>query len=600
MIEKLFIIVLATIATIGMNINLDKNLNFMDSLKGNEISIVLIFVAFTFLIYKAFQYKDRRLNVIALILGFIFASFEIIGNSIVNYGDLTGILYNKTSILKNIIKFIYYLTIVYSIIKVIFPYFARQKDIRETKEYKIFTSNKISIFVVFMVVIIFWIPYFLKYFPGIVGFDTLEQIKEAVGVSPMWNGSPICTTLTLKLIIDLTMQIFNDLTISIAICTILKMIFMALIVSYSIYYLAKKTVNSKIRLIVLLFFAITPIFPLYAISLEKDSLFASVFLIDFILLFEFITNKEVFIKSKFKIIMSFIFVLLTALIRHNGIYIYILLIPFLYIILRKNYMKLSIFIVSTLISIYLINTILFAIFDVKQSSSLGLLCMPMQAMARLVKNNDNNLTDEEKYEMNLFVEYDELADSYNPTLSDPEMGHFREEYLQTHKIQYLLLNIKLFMHYPNYYIESILCNTSGYWFPENIKLIFDRGVISNTLGIETRPLISNNKILDTLDLLPDNRQIPVIGMFFSPGFTLWIFITLIFYVIYQKKYSLLVALLPSIYNYIIILLGPSNTEFRYIIPMYMPLSVMYCLLINEINIEKESDKNENSSINTML
>ena len=598
MIKNIFVIILALLSTIGMNLTLDKNLDFLKSLNGNDISTVLIFIAFVFLIYKAFKYKDKRLNIIATILGLIFALFEVVGNTIVNNGNLEGIFYDNFSITKNIFKIIYYTTIVYSIIKILYEFFQKQEN-KNIKEYKIFTNNKKSILVVLLILMICWLPYFLKYFPGMIGFDALEQIKEAVGEKPLWDGNPISTTLFIKAIINITMPIFNSLTISVGICTFLKMIFMALILSYSIYYLAKKGVNYKIRLLVLAFFAINPMIGLYSVSLEKDSLFAIILAFDFILLFEFVTNTDDFIKSKLKIIIAFIFVLLTALVRHNGIYIYILVIPFLYIALRKKYIKLSIFVASSIISIYLINTILIYGFNVIKSSSTEMFSAPLQAIARLAKYNDINLTEKEKNEIDLYVKYDKLAEAYNPTLADPEKGNFRAEYIEKHKMQFIVLNIKLFVHYPSYYIEAILCNTSGYWFPESQKAAFDKGVISNELGIKTKTIAKNN-ITDTLEQATENRQIPVIGMLFSTGFTLWVLMVIIFYIIYEKKYKLLVAFLPSIFNYIIILLGPSNTEFRYIIPMYLPLSIMYCITINEIKKEKDSDKNENSSINTML
>ncbi len=492
MIKKSMAVILAFISILGMNLNLDMNLKIENSFSGNEISIIIVFVAFIFLIYKAIQSEDKRLNIISVILGFIFASFEVIGNSIVNYGNLTGILYNSRTILKSIIKFSFYLIIISSIIKILFFYLKNSIKVSERKECKFFTNNKRSIFIVSAVLLVAWLPYFLKYFPGIVGFDTLDQLKQAVGEKPFWNGSPICTTLTLKLIIDLTMPIFNNMTISIAICTILKMIFMAFVISFALKYLSKKNVDPRIRLLILLFFILNPAISLYSISLEKDSLFATMLLADFILLFEFATNTEEFVKSKIKILVSFLFIVLTTIVRHNGMYIYILLIPFLYIILRKKYIKLSVFIIGTLICVKLINTTMFAIFDVANNSSTGFLCVPMQAMARLVTLNDINLTEEEKHEINLFVEYDELPGSYNPSLSDPEMGHFRTEYLESHKMQYLLLNVKLFVRYPHFYIESLMCNTSGYWFPEKHKNIFDKGVIVNELGIEEKTLIKSS------------------------------------------------------------------------------------------------------------
>lgn len=581
MLKNIIVVILAIISTIGINLNLDKNLNFIESLTGNDISYILIFLAFTFLIYKAFQNKDRRLEIISFILGFLFGIFEILGHSIVNYGDFSGILYSKEILFKNIFKFIYYVTIVYSLIKVLFKYFANLQVIKEKKNCKFFTNNKRSIISVMIILFVLWLPYFLLHYPGILGVDSCNQLEQATGLINISSHHPVFLTLMIRLFINMTNPIFNNMTISVAICIIVKMLVIALSISIAIYYLAKKNVNIGIRFLILMFFAINPVIPLYAISLDKDSLFASILLIDVILLFEFITNTDNFIKSKLKIFTSFICILLTVLIRNNGLYIYILIIPFIYIFLKKKYVKLSIFFVSTLISIYLINTIIFGIFNVGESSSVEMLSIPFQAMARMAKYNDNNLADKEKEEIDLFINYDRLGQAYNPNLSDPIKGLFKESYFQEHKLQFVTLNVKLFINHPTYYIESILCNTSGYWYPENRKLMFERGVVENKFEIENKSLISGNSILQELDWGPEKREIPVIGMLYSSGFCFWMLLVIIFYTIYRKKYSLLIAQLPLILNYLTIIAGPSNNEFRYILPIYICIPILYSLVIND-------------------
>ena len=60
------------------------------------------------------------------------------------------------------------------------------------------------------------------------------------------------------------------MTISVAIIILLKMIIMAFGISIAIYYLAKKNISTKIRLLILTFFAINPVIPLSVVRLDKD------------------------------------------------------------------------------------------------------------------------------------------------------------------------------------------------------------------------------------------------------------------------------------------------------------------------------------------
>ena len=94
-------------------------------------------------------------------------------------------------------------------------------------------------------------PYFLFYYPGIIGFDTFNQLEQATGLIDLSKHHPIFLTILMKIIIDVTNPLFNNYSTSIAICVILKMIIMSISLSFSLSYLAKKDVNIKIRLFLL-------------------------------------------------------------------------------------------------------------------------------------------------------------------------------------------------------------------------------------------------------------------------------------------------------------------------------------------------------------
>ena len=78
-----FIIVLLSIfVTFAMNMNMDKNTAIEYSFTGNSILCVVFFILTYWLLSKISQVKNRRLKICCTILAVLFASFEVVGQSI--------------------------------------------------------------------------------------------------------------------------------------------------------------------------------------------------------------------------------------------------------------------------------------------------------------------------------------------------------------------------------------------------------------------------------------------------------------------------------------------------------------------------------------
>lgn len=136
-------------------------------------------------------FKDKRCNIISLIIAIILSLFQVLGNSIEKYMSLEGILKDGSTIISSIAIFCGYTIILFFIIlllyKIVLPKILRKTD----KDYQFFTANKRSFFVVAIFIFAMYIPYFLNEFPGIISTDSLAEILQAMGYRTLENHYPI-------------------------------------------------------------------------------------------------------------------------------------------------------------------------------------------------------------------------------------------------------------------------------------------------------------------------------------------------------------------------------------------------------------------------
>lgn len=472
-IKNLIVAILAILTVIGININPSKDLNFIESLSGNSINYIIMLFAFGYFIKRSLQTINKRKIIFSIIAGILFATFEIIGFTISQYGDFTGI-FTKGILLKTGWRFVALAIVFYATSHFLFSYpksqkqekgrdeteIKKQEESKKEKCYSFFTNNKKSLLWIGIVIFLSWLPYFLRYYPGILGVDSMNQLEQARGVIGLSNHHPVYHTWILKIIITLGETLFGNITTGVATYSILQMIVMSFTFSYIIYYLAKKGIGNGIRTAILLFFILNPVFPLYSISFGKDVPFAIIMCWVTLLLFELVTNTQYFLKSKKYLVSSFLTILAMILIRNNGIYIFVLLIPFLFLFLRKKYLNISLYLGSALIiSVLLTGPVLMAL-GIAKSSPVEMYSIPVQAITRMVNYNQAALTQQEKDEISLYMNYEAMLGNYNPNLSDPNKGNFKVDYYQEHKLGFIGFNIKLFLSHPMDYGKAFLCNTS--------------------------------------------------------------------------------------------------------------------------------------------
>ena len=492
-VKPIIIILLSIWVTFAMNMNMDKNTAIRYSFTGNTIFGVIFFVLTYWLLKKIASIENKRLKICCAILAVGLATFEIVGSSIDTYLDLSGILESRITLMKSIIKWSGYVIILYGVIANIFAELEKKEFFQG--KCKWFTNNKRSFFIVWGIIFVAWIPYFLNYYPGVITPDSMVQICQSLGIYNLTNHHPVAHTLIIGIAMNIG-KILENYNLGVAIYSIAQMIVVSGIFSFAIYYMAKRQVDYRFRILTLLFYAFYPINALYSITMWKDIPFAISMLIFTIMMTEIATNKENFMNSKYKNVLLVISMLLVIFFRNNGIYVILLTLPCLFILARQYWKKLIVISCIVLATYMIWKGPIFSIFNIEEGSSREALSIPLQQFARVSKYHSDTLTDEERWRIYKYLPTDTLAQEYTPKISDPVKNHFSNEAFAEDKVGFVKLWVKLALKYPRATVESFLCNNYGYWYPEAIHWVVGIEVFETTNEKELVLQLKDKPILD--------------------------------------------------------------------------------------------------------
>ena len=486
--------------------------------------------------------------------------------------------------------------IFYNILLVLFVKGLPKIKCLKNKENKFFTNNKRSFFIVTILIFLFYLPYFLSKYPGIISTDSISEMSTALFfMNDMVNHHPVFHIAIISIFMNVG-KVFNNYNLGIALYSIFQMICTACTFSFVLYYMAKRNVNFYIRVLCFFIIALYPPFACFSITMWKDVPFGLSMILYTICMVELAINKK-FLKSIKNIIFLILSMIFVILFRNNGIYVVILSIPFM-IFFIKNSRKAMTIISILVVLIYLIfKGPIFMVLNIKDGPIREALSVPLQQIARTVKKRNNELTDEEKWKINEYMPVEKIGELYYPLISDNVKDTLNNEAVKENKMDFIKLWLKLFLKYPIEYIEAFLSGSYGYWYPEAKNWViweFDQDsyeLSRNAINanIKKNPII-NIGITEKIIHIVNYTSIPVISGFFSIGLTFFATLTMLIYVvIYKKRYKMILAYLPIMFLWLTTIASPVWCEYRYIYSLFTCAPILIIAITEFINKEESKE-----------
>ena len=578
---------------------------FKDSInyKNSVVNLFLFFILAHF--FKAVSaIKNRHFTRVALCTALIFSLVIVLGDATSQRNDLTLIYENPFT---SLIMFGGLLSLFYYTLK---QFYFSLDSIHIFAKYGvekidwILSDNKKSFFISWLIIFLAWLPSYLAYYPGTFAYDIGTQVRQIVYGS-FDNFHPLLHTLFFKVCMMLGDLFDGRNATKIAIYSVSQMLILSAMFAYVVTYLSRIRVHVLLRVIALMYFALNPVNAVFSFIPTKEIFFTVMFVLLTLKLANIARSREASFSSYRGVIWLFVVVLLFCMLRNNGMHAVILLIPLLFIIIKKHYLKiLFIFFGPVLFYQFIIKGIIFPVYNVAGGDIKEAFALPIQQMAVVVVNHEPKLSDRDKRDMADFLYYEGIREHFNPRYADPVKDNFRTGYYKKNKDQFVSLWYRLFKSYPLDYMHEFLALNVGYWYPD----IMHPDPYSHRAYIETWMwdvsefrFSRRSKLPWLIDVYESMigdvvfQKVPVLSVVFSIGAPFWFLTVCISVCASKRRWRLALVFLLGFMYWLTFMGGPvANLRYIYPViasyPIYLAAIVQPHLFSARTRLDGECDK----------
>ncbi len=561
-------------------------------------SVSLLTILFS-LIYQ--KWDTHKLHPLKIIFVLFLSCFMLIGESFHKIDSLRMLYQTPLLFLITLCRSLGYFAFFYVLLEKIDDLLQIKKTEKKVTSKFLLYFNNHPVKTSFLVLTLCWSIYIFAFYPIILSPDPSYQILQFFNIptkymtyilplSPkvnLTNHHPVLHTMLLGGCLKLG-RFFGSDNVGLFIYSMLQTFVLMSALILTIVSLKKENVSVQKRFFILLIYALVPMFPLYAMSGVKDTLYTA-FIIFYLLALYYILNKNVSLKRKHWILFFFL-LCLVALFRNNGIYIILLSLPFV-ILYEKRYRKVLTFLfVIFMVSYFSYDKVLLPGLKITNGSTREILSIPFQQTARLAHIHPEAFSEKEKRVVDKVLGFDTLGDRYKPEISDPVKNEYNPHTTKKELKQYFRVWFHGFLKHPGVYLEATLHNTYGYFYPGHTRwyiytkyypLIQEEGVVDYHYN-SCAPL---RKVLAMYgNIFP---YIPGIGLLSNIGWNTLLLLFISIYSLIKKQYSFLLCVFPLLATLLVCLASPVNAYFRYAMPYVFIMP--WCVLIF---IKNQQEKNE--------
>lgn len=579
--ELFFSLTGAFICTYGFSL-------YMEPQKSLIWLIIYGFAAF-FLSGCVKRESGRRCRAASSVLGWLFALFVFLGYQLETHGKFqsmytlsSGDLYSLARELISLVGLaLFFLCVLDALFALIL-----ERDFSSDKGQRTAKGDAAFVFAVFFGILVCWLPYYIAFFPGTMSPDSMSEMRQQMGLETLSNHHPYMHQLIIALALRLSGGSAQN---GVGIYSAIQMLLLASCFAFCVYFLRRLGANKAIQLSALAFFALYPVNPLFAMAMWKDVPFGAICLVFMLLLIhenkkETESKKQQTLSAALLVLVGFLFCTL----RNNGWYSFLLGFPLYIIFSRKDFKKrvAVFFAVIVLVSAY--NHVIFDVMGIKKSAAGEALSIPLQQIARTVTNNPESLqTEEVQVLREVFPDIEVLKDRYDPVISDrvKDPHIFLSEVFTEDPVRYLKSWAGLGMKYPATYIDALLMQNYGYWYPDVTYLIVNSSLNPNELGISQLDKFSDmrNELERNFVILSTMSPLSV---FFSMGLAVWLMALAAVILILKGHGRTASALFVLAALWLTTLASPVYCEYRYLYGLVVCVPLFVGLALGMKNIRQ--------------
>lgn len=426
-----------------------------------------------------------------------------------------------------------------------------------------------------VLILLCWMLHIVAFFPGAVTLDAVIQLAQFEGITALSNAHPIFSTWLMGVGLAVG-RLFGVDRIGIFIFTFAMCVMGATLFSRIFGYLQKK--SKVVGVIFLLFSAFFPLWPALFYTLLKDIPYSLAFSAMTLYVIEYLQAPDEFLKSTRKKFGLTMYSTLACLLRPNALPVVILLGVLFMLKEEVTHKRIVIAFIIPVVGWVAVNQGVISLLGIARVDSIDAYTILVQQTARYVRDFGNEVTPEQQQILSKVFNYTELADAYNPQISDYAKLQFKYTSTKDERREWIEVLQKFATDHPGCFVQAWINASYGYYYP-NATVVGECGFYTNYFSLPSNETIVDNCFVDggylTSLVWLRNAEIawsarlqhlPVIRCLFVPGTYFWLLVVSAIIYFGTNRRRMIIGLLPGFVCFAMATLTPINTHIRYALP----------------------------------
>ena len=440
--------------------------------------------------------------------------------------------------------------------------------------------------VIFIALLILWVPWGILCFPGNLPWDAGTSIAWFLGIDRSEVNNPWFQNLIMGLFYRAG-ETAGDPALGTYLYCWMQMLLEAWLLSQAVTWLSDSSGAGRRAYLLVLFFAL-PVFPIYAFMMGKDSSYGLALLWMVFLLVRAAVEQEAFWTDRPNRIRLIVLPAVLNLLRNFGGVIPLAVFAVLVLMKRKKAGVLPAAVSAALLLFFTVALPKLA--GIPDGQIREQMSMPLQTVGYYVQKHPDEVTDREKETISRVVDYDVLRENYTPEIADPVKS--RSDFTPETRAEFLRMWLGMLRKHPGTILEGWRRSTDIYFSFSDMSAVKSHYFI----GVCYDPVLQER--LGILNWDEGNylakgayhvsMMIPVIRTLQLTGMYSWLTLLLLFCtLVWHRMRKFLPCCLLLMMVLCACLLSPVNGYFRYAYPMVLSLPVVLIPVLE--NIKKRPD-----------
>lgn len=431
-----------------------------------------------------------------------------------------------------------------------------------------------------------WLPWVAVFWPGSVDWDSWGQISQVLGKQEMTAHHTVLSTWLHGWLFLVGRALGSD-NVGVFLYIVLQFVVCAWVFGQVTAFAAKLGCPRWAQYAVTAFFALNPVWGAFIQTQVKDTLYTGLFVLFVLKTADLLLFPQEWRGRARRLAAYAVLGILCCLLRKNGIYSVVpMLLASAFVVSEKQLRRpVLAVLLAVCIGAFGFDTFTEKALDIPAGSVGEALSVPMQQTARYVVEHGGEVTDAEKEAISAVMDYDALASSYMPELSDGVKQYYKNPG-KRELANYLLTWGKMLFKHPVCYFEATHANSHGYYTITKCRAINDYYTFNNDICMEMSEM--NVQYLDKsgylryafVQALSAFEKLPLVGLCTSIGFMAWLIAVLGAWLARKKACVCLPIFVSVGIFWLTCIASPVNDCMRYFLPIAGCLPLICCLALH--------------------